>query len=232
MLSKSGEPVGSVLLSLQMDENECTMSSATIGRMLSEFDRKDYTLKHGYRGRTLTQEGNSRLSELTNLRNLSKFSSRFYQTLDIANKKNLLDVLSARRGIEREMTRLAALHATTSDIRLIRKTFELQNPVGSNGEMSGDYDVAFHQAIAKASKNLVLAAAFDLIWQNGKFTPVMEYIRTYVGGVLTVDHKSILTAIEDHNAALAEDCMVHHIDSLISDVNRYWSSAERKMRSS
>lgn len=231
MLSKSDEPMGSVLLSLQMEESECSVSSATIGRLLSDFDRKGYTLKHGYRGRTLTNDGFNRLTELTNIRDLSEFSSRFHQTLDIDNKKSLLDVLTARRGIEREMARLAALHATATDIRLIRKTFELQTPDANSGRMSGDYDVAFHQAIAKASKNPVLAAAFDLIWQNGKFTPVMEYIRTYVGSVLTVDHKSILTAIETHDSAQAEICMVHHIDSLINDVTRYWSSAERKMRS-
>lgn len=229
MLAKSDEPVGSVLLSLQMDESECAVSSATIGRLLSDFDRKGYTLKHGYRGRTLTATGRTRLTELANSRSLSEFSSRFHQTLDVGSKKSLLDVLTARRGIEREMARLAALNATQSDIRLIYKTFELQNP--NDGRMSGDYDVAFHQAIARASKNQVLAAAFDLIWQNGKFTPVMEYIRTYVGGVLTVDHTTILTAIENHEPELAELRMVHHIDSLISDVTRYWSSAERKMRS-
>ena len=226
ILSGSEQPVGSVMLSLLLEEQHHPISSATIGRLLSEFDHRGYTIKHGYRGRTLTSAGETRLAELTNLRDLSEFSDKFHRSVDVGSQRNLIDILTARRGIEREMVRLAAINATEEDLRNIRETFELQTQDAEGDKLSAEYDIAFHRAIAAASKNPVLAAAFDFIWQNGKFSPVIEYIRTYVGGVLTVDHKSILTALEKHDSAEAERRMVHHIESLINDVDRYWSLAE------
>ena len=57
ILAAEEEPVGSVKLSLLLEEQACSLSSATIGRILSEFDHRGYTVKHGYRGRTLTEAG-------------------------------------------------------------------------------------------------------------------------------------------------------------------------------
>jgi DNA-binding FadR family transcriptional regulator len=85
----------------------------------------------------------------------------------------------------------------------------------------------FHQAVAHASKNDVLSAAYDFIWQNGKFSPVMEYIRISVGGKMAVDHSRILEAIIAKDAVLAEQLMVMHIDGLIDDANKYWGHVPR-----
>lgn len=231
ILAAEEEPVGSVKLSLLLEEQACSLSSATIGRILSEFDHRGYTVKHGYRGRTLTEAGFRRKNDLEHLRSLSIFSDKMNASVDIASKENLLNILTARRGIEREMARLAAINATEGDIAMIRETFELQTKDSESGRLSAEYDVAFHRAIASASKNPILAAAYDFIWQNGKYSPVMEYIRNSVGGVLVVDHKSILTSIENRDSKEAERRMVHHIESMLDDVNRYWSQAEEALQS-
>ena len=231
ILAAAEEPVGSVKLSLVLEEQDCSLSSATIGRILSLFDHRGYTVKHGYQGRTLTEAGFRRKNDLEHLRSLSIFSDKMNASIDIASKENLLNILTARRGIEREMARLAALNATEEDIAMIRETFELQTKDSESGRLSAEYDVAFHRAIASASKNPILAAAYDVIWQNGKYSPVMEYIRNSVGGVLVVDHKSILTSIENRDSKEAERRMVHHIESMLDDVNRYWSQAEEALQS-
>ncbi len=93
------------------------------------------------------------------------------------------------------------------------------------GALLPEHDVAFHRAIAKASKNKVLAAAYDFISQYGKLSPVMEYIRKSVGGTVAVDHAKIVDAIAAGDSHGAEMAMVAHVESLIGDVEKYWSKA-------
>jgi len=228
LLTDEEKPKGSVILSLLLRENGFNVSGATVGRMLSEFDHNGLTTKHGFRGRLLTGKGLDRFSELKSKQHMNEVSSKFYNTVDADNKHNLINVLIARRGIERESARLAAINATPKDIANISKAYRLQSKDAADGVISADNDVLFHLSIAKASKNTVLAAAYDYIWQHGRFSPVMEYIRSSVGSVIAADHKKILDAIIEKDPEEAERCMAEHIDNLISDVNKYWIMAQEK----
>ena len=227
ILSESKEPVGSVSMSLTLAERNIDISSATVGRLLTELDRRSLTAKRGYRGRTLTATGLQRLNELELKREIAEASSKFHKSIDIDNKNDLLNILTARRGIEREIARLAAINATPEDIQAITDAYNIQSVDVAHGRVSPENDVAFHRAIGRASKNSVLAAAYDFIWQNGKFSPVMEYVRTYVGGTISSDHRKILEAIVAKDSEGAERAMVRHIESMIGDVNKYWSLANQ-----
>lgn len=228
LLTDTQDPMGSVTLSLLLKGQELDVSGATVGRMLSEFDHKGFTTKHGYKGRVLTDAGLHRLDKLKSKQLLDEFSSRFYESVDAESKDNLIDILMARRGIERESARLAATCATEEDIVSLKRVYALQAEDAAKGMMCPDNDVLFHQAVAKASGNKVLLAAYDFIWQNGKLSPVMEYIRTSVGGSLAVDHAKILEALFNHDPDEAEKRMVEHIDSLINDVRNYWHQVEQE----
>ena len=225
MLADTIVPVGSVTLSLLLKEQGLDVSGATVGRVLSEFDYKGYTAKYGYKGRMLTSPGQERYAELKNKQQLAEYSQKFYESVDAESRDNLIDVLIARRGIERETVRLAAIHATREDIGTLVHMYSVQKEDDAKGKRSHDSDVRIHQMIAQASKSQVLAAAYDFIWQNGKFSPVMEYIRTTVGSAMVVEHGRILEALIDKDPDEAEERMVAHIDNLISDVNKYWHLA-------
>ena len=228
LLTDGELPKGAVALSLLLRENGFNASSATVGRLLSDFDYQSLTIKHGFKGRTLTVEGTEKLAELKSKRRITEVSSTFYNSVDAENKDNLIDILIARRGIERESSRLAAMNATKADLDGISDVYHLQSKDASDGIISADHDVLFHRAIAKASKNKVLLAAYDFIWQHGRFSPVMEYIRSSVGSVIAADHKNILDALLEKNPNKADKCMAEHIDSLINDVRKYWSRAQKK----
>ena len=218
-------PIGAVTLSLLLKGKDLDVSSASVGRILTGFDYRGLTAKHGFKGRMLTEAGVKRLADLENNRRLEEISLKFYNSMDADSKSQLINVLVARRGIERESARLAAINATEGDIRNLSKVYSLQAKDAADGVMSPDNDVLFHQTIARASKNNVLVAAYDYIWQNGRFSPVMEYIRSSVGGVLAADHKRILDALINRNSDEADRSMAEHIDGLIRDVNRYWTMA-------
>ena len=223
-MAKYKEPIGSSALNVLLRKVGLDASAATIGRLLSDFDDKGLTIKQGYRGRLITEEGLSKLAELNEKLKWQDLSAKFYDTLDLQTKDNLIDVLTARRGIEREIARLAALKATPDDIRNINKAYKLQLEKATLGALTFESDLLFHRSIAAASHNKVLAAAYDFIWQNGKYSGVMEHIRNYVGGGIVIDHGKILDAIINKQPHEAEQAMVLHIESLIDDVDQYWKA--------
>jgi len=226
LLTVTKEPTGSVMLSLILkNEQNISVSSATIGRMLARFDYDGITEKHGFKGRLLTETGLQRLEELESKKNIAELSTTFLESVDSRSKKDLIDVLIARRGLEQESARLAALNATGDDIEKLCSIYAKQVEEASNKVEHVDNDVMFHHAIGKASKNKVLVAAYDFIWQHGRFSPTMIYIRSTVGGTIAVDHGKILDAIVGRDPDKAAQCMYMHIDSLIKDVNKYWSLA-------
>ena len=226
-MTESNDPIGSSALNISLRRAGVYVSDATVGRLLSEFDYKGFTVKQGYRGRLITEKGLGRLKKLCEKLECQDLSEKLYSTLDAQSKDNLIDVLTARRGIEREIARLAALKATPEDIALIQEAFDLQAKQAEHGVLTYEGDLMFHQAVAAASKNMVLIATYDFIWQNGKFSPLMEYVRTSVGGKLVNDHGKILAAIADNDPHAAEQAMVAHIESLIGDVDKYWSDVEK-----
>ena len=227
LLTDVQNPMGSVTLSLLLKEKNLNISSATVGRMLVMFDHQGLTIRKGFRGRVLTDAGMKRFKELKGKQQLAELTSKFYESIDAESMDNLIEVLIARRGIEQESVRLAAVRATKEDLQNLKKLYSQQNKDAVNGIVSPEIDVQFHQALGKASKNKVLAAAYDFIWQNGRFSPVMEYIRISVGGTIASDHGKILNALIERNADKAVKCMAGHIDSLISDVQKYWSLSHR-----
>ena len=228
LLTIGSAPMGAVSSSLLLREKGLNISVASVGRMLSSFDYQGLTSKQGFQGRILTDNGLKRLSELSSKLHLAEISSRFFESVDAESKSNLIDVLIARRGIERETARLAAINATEDDFALLCKVYEKQNMDTANGKDTADSDVLFHQTVAVSSKNKVLSAAYDFIWQNGKFSPVMEYIRLAVGGVIAVDHGKILDALIKRDPDEADRCMAAHIDSLLSNVQKYWGQVIEK----
>ena len=227
LLTDVQNPMGSVTLSLLLKEKNLNISSATVGRMLVRFDHEGLTVRHGFRGRVLTDAGLKRFKELKNKQHFEELTSKFYESIDAESKDNLIEVLVARRGIEQESVRLAAARATKEDLQNLKKLYSHQNKDASKGIVSPEFDVLFHQAIARASKNKVLLAAYDFIWQNGRFSPVMEYIRISVGGTIATDHGKILNALLERDADKAVKCMAGHIDSLISDVQKYWNLSHK-----
>lgn len=222
IIENSDCPLGSGIISEQLKIYGFDVSEATVGRTLRELDLNGYTEKVGFRGRTLTKKGKNRLKELEQEYELKQYGNELIDLLKVEKKNELIDILIARKAIERELARLAAANAEDEDIRI------LQNIVNSHDMHIDDYmagaidDVKFHKHIAKMSKNRILEAAMDLIRQQGQLSPVLGYIRKKVKSNIVSDHKEILKAISQRKPDDAEKAMVKHIENLIRDVNKYW----------
>ncbi|MBS3977761.1 MAG: FCD domain-containing protein [Syntrophomonadaceae bacterium] len=229
IIAGEGKPLGSGLISQSLAERGYVLSEATAGRFLSELDRKGLTQKVGFQGRLISLKGQQRLTDLQLSEERSKYGFRFLNSLDSKGKDDLIEILVARRAMERELARLAAINATESQIKLLKKIYHEQERYVSRNLVSAEQDIRFHRVIAYSAKNKVLAAALDLIRQNSQLTPVLEHIRTKVEKRVAVEHAKILQAIEARNPEEADRAMVEHLESLVRDVVNYWAQAKGKI---
>ncbi len=226
ILDEKLEPLGSGQLSQFMYTKGFSISEATVGRILSQLDKKNITEKLGFQGRVITEVGKEKLIQMRSVQQRRKFGDQFIEILESRKEKDLLDILVARKAIERELARLAALYSTEAEIQLLEAVLAEQQEFSIQKQLTSEHDVKFHQTIAIAGKNKVLAAAMDLIRHDAQLSPILEYIRTQVGGELVVGHGEIVKAIKLRDPDQAEQAMIKHIESLIQDVKRYWSIAK------
>jgi GntR family transcriptional repressor for pyruvate dehydrogenase complex len=126
-----------------------------------------------------------------------------------------LDVYEVRRVLELETARLASERRTEGDLRAMRKHLAARDAARAGDDLDGlvEVDVALHVAIARASRNPVLADLF------GSFAAVLrdtiaDVIRDPIAQEDTTDlHHAIVQAIVDRNAAAAMEATGRLLDA-------------------
>jgi len=215
-------PVGSGYIHNSLEMQGINISEATIGRVLKQLDIKGYTEKIGFKGRKLTLEGKKKLSELEHENTINHYGKELLNVIKVTGKQELLDLLIARKAIESQLAKLAAMYITDEEIREMQNIIKRQQMHVNEGISIAEDDVEFHKLISKAARNRVLDAAMDLIRQHGQLSPMLEYIRKEVKSTVLLDHKKIFEAIAAKNPEEAEKAMVEHIEKLERDVKKYW----------
>lgn len=222
-INQCESPVGSGYLSRELRNYGWDVSEATAGRILANYDNAGYTNKVGFQGRVLSPLGLEKLKELEDKKVRLNQGYEFFKILETRTPDELIDILVARKAIEREIARLAAKNATDEEIKELWQIQNLQKERISHARGgAAEQDVAFHRVLAKASRNKVLEGAMNLIRQDAQLTPVLEYVRKEVHSEVSLDHANIAKAVEMRDEDKAEKAMVDHIDNLIRDVKKYW----------
>jgi GntR family L-lactate dehydrogenase operon transcriptional regulator len=220
-LSENPIPVGSGTASELLSSAGFQVSEATVGRLLRYMDNQGYTERLGFRGRVLTIQGQEYIDALLHRENRQRYSDQLAGLVRSRSKEDLIETLVARRAIEREIARLAALNITPEQVKGMHKIvldYEM-----ASGDRVAHGDVAFHQVLADAAGNRVLRAALDLIRQDAQLSPVLGFIREQVHSRIFADHKKIFEAVAAKDSLAAEQAMVEHIENLIKDVEKYWT---------
>lgn len=226
IISNSPNPVGSGVISEELKTEHVYVSEATIGRILREMDYNGLTEKVGFKGRILTAEGLKRYKDLEHDKEIRQYGYQLMNLLKVGKKSELIDILIARRAIEREIARLAAPKITTPDINKLHDIIDSHEKHYKNNESGAQDDVDFHRFISDIANNKILNAAMDLIRKNSQLSPVLEYIRKSVKSTVVADHRKIVKALEMRSPNEAEKAMVEHIENIIKDVNRYWEKVQ------
>ena len=124
-----------------------------------------------------------------------------------------VDIIMVRQLIEPPCARLAALHATTTDIDNLEKILlQFIDCDEGNYQKWGDLDELFHLKISELSGNPVIPLLMDPI-----FT-LMPLMRANVYKIIDKAHSSasdyharIFNAIKNKNPELAHDLMMKHL---------------------
>jgi|SRR5690554_5206712 len=222
-MNQCPEPVGSGKACEILISAGIQVSEATVGRLLRAMDAQGFTQRVGYRGRELTGKGRDYVNQYMERESRRRYSNKLAEIVSSNNMEDLLETLIARRAIEREIARLAALNhgpKQAADLTKIVRDYE-----HAEGDRIAHGDVAFHQTLAEAADNKVLKAALDLIRQDAQLSPVFGHIRERVHGRVFADHKSVLDAVLERDSLAAEEAMVNHIENLIDDVKKFWGLA-------
>ena len=100
---KENVPVGASSLALMLNT-----SQAKIGRKLLQLEHRGFLKKQSNKGRVVTAEGQKYFQELKNDTVRAQRVKELIEGSLVSSEKDLLDILTARRVIERETAYLAA----------------------------------------------------------------------------------------------------------------------------
>lgn len=229
-LKDSGKPIGSGALFCFLMEQRFAVSAPTIGRRLQELEQRGLVRKVNVDGRVLTAEGEKYLEELRHDRHLDSSGRKFLKLLKNSSQQEIFDVLEARRLVEGHTAALAAKNASQQLVRRLEELIAGQQRLLNAGQMGIEQDVKFHEAIADASGNKVLAGVVRLLRSHLDVNRAVNVIRGRMGARIAGGHYAIVAAICDRDPEAARRAMDSHISELITDVNRYWKEISRANR--
>src|SRR5688500_786332 len=102
LLDATGGPAGSGTLMKWLDELGFRVSEPTVGRFLRVLDRRGLTERVSNKGRGLTEAGRARLRKLCDDDSQSRYERQLMSSIRSTTVEGIVDVLVARRALERE----------------------------------------------------------------------------------------------------------------------------------
>jgi len=132
----------------------------------------------------------------------------------LARRDLLADLLAVRKMIEPPIAREAALHATADEIRQMEAVLARQAQRVEAGELAVEEDTAFHDAIARASRNQVVLKVTGVL---------MDLMRESRRRALQIrgrpqrslrGHRQILEAIRRRDGEAAHRAMLGHLEQI------------------
>jgi GntR family L-lactate dehydrogenase operon transcriptional regulator len=218
-LESATHPVGSRQATQALIEQGFRLSESTVSRLLRRLDAQQLTVSVDGKGRVLTDAGRRWLKTATDA---SPAAANASSLPDIRNIRDLLDLLYARRTVEREVAREAALRANPQDIELLEALLEEHGACLDQGRTGRGPALEFHRQIGHASHNSVLAHITSHVLDRR--LDALEAALDVIVGVhhsahLSIDeHAAILEAIRAGQPDEAERAMERHVSRLIREV--------------
>jgi len=218
ILSDRLHPIGSSLIHEQLLASGHHVSEPTVGRILRDLDRAGLTTSHGRQGRTLTPSGRRQVGVLRDQRGRSGHVQAMVDNLRADSLDEILDLLVARRGVEREIARAAAVNATRRDLAEMRAEYESMR--------EGRSYEGLHEMLTRASHNPVLESLYGVLTRDPAIARAVNRIASQRGQLVDVHfNRRLLTALAKKDPDAAERVVVDHLDELITTVREYWKLA-------
>lgn len=134
----------------------------------------------------------------------------------LTNTDDLIRCFEFRIGVESEMARLAARHRTREIVTQLRATLRELERAYANGELPNRYDIEFHSAIARASRNELFVTTLESLHRQIDFgMSLARNINRLQPAArarkVNLEHRRILDAIACGDEAAAAAAMRQHL---------------------
>lgn len=221
MMRDAGSPLGAGAIGEVLESQGISISEAGIGRALRSFRQRGLLERRGFQGHVITDTGIERLADL-------EAAKRYGETLKKLMEKgltqnyNVVDILTARRALEREAAYLAALKATPEDIAELENIVKAQYSGMEKNENYADHSAAFHKTIMKMARSSILSNLYDLIglsvqWQDFFIGTFKMYNQP-----VNVSHEKVLQAIKDRDPERASMLMGKHLTDVVDNAKNLY----------
>jgi GntR family transcriptional repressor for pyruvate dehydrogenase complex len=131
-----------------------------------------------------------------------------------SNQEDASELVEARKLIELELARLAAIRATADDLKTIGARLDGMEAAIDDLKRFQQEDVNFHLAIGAAAHNQILLNAFHLIRNLMHQWIATAVTREGVVAKALDQHRNIFMAIAKKNPDAARVAMEQHLDSM------------------
>jgi GntR family transcriptional repressor for pyruvate dehydrogenase complex len=187
------------------------------------------TLREALKAMELVGMLESRVGEGTFVCPRSEFLSRpLLWAFTGTDHAELADLLEARVFMERDLAGLAAERGTAEEFAHIENTILAMAENIAAGKSVTDADMAFHQAVAHAAHNEVLANASQLIRSVMKYWIHLKLAMTDVPEMAMERHKLIFAAIRSRDVEQARRLMQDHLNETASLMTEVISSQKSR----
>lgn len=216
ILHEKGEPVGAWQLQEDLLKHGIKSSTASIGRLLRNLDYKGYTTRMSNKGRVLTTNGDAKLRGFEERIRQVRQRDNFQNSLQVNKYEELTDLLLARKAIETEAARQAALKATPEELEKLEKAVRVHKTTVDNNLDPTETALDFHAVVAEISHNKYLKTLLDmLVYEEKKIEAVFASLVTRERGhAYASEHQDIAYMIMNHEPDKAASLMEKHIQTL------------------
>lgn len=222
IMASNQEPMGSMTFKIILDRLNFKVGTATIGRCLKILDSHGYTYQVSNKGRMLTDLGVQKMHHMERQVMEHSLGQGIVEASKIRQNdiNDLINLMVARRTIECQAIRMAAINADEKDLKEInwalvqhKKTVDLEKHPGGAG-------LDFHILIVRASKNRFMEATVKLLaYEERNIEYKTLKLSTYAHAAAYVDvHRQIMDALLARDADLAEKLMRDHFEEMINSL--------------
>lgn len=123
-----------------------------------------------------------------------------------------LDLVHTRQALEPSIAYFAALNRTNEDLEVIEKNINLISKYHDDPDLSAKYDLAFHDSLAVASKNMLFVLMMRPLHEL--IPPIKSKIHAKLKGstdVALLWHDKIYQAVKKKDTETARDAMIEHL---------------------
>ncbi|NLX85348.1 MAG: FCD domain-containing protein [Synergistaceae bacterium] len=222
IMNESEDPLGAGAVGEKLAEQQIFISEAGIGRLLRALRQEGLLDRVGFQGHVISESGKERLKKLESNLNVREALKLMLSRTGPLKDHNLIDLLIARRALEREAAYQAALTATEKEINKLGKIISSQYEEMGKNKGYADLSSSFHQEIVNISHVPILRILYDFL---GLTTQLQDFfIGTFkmFNEPLNISHEKVFEAIRNRDPERAANLMEEHLTVVINNAKKLY----------